>query len=367
MKSNAIVRIVLFSITILVLLGILTVGIFYDSFSYDLMVRQDKVIADQSTDPVLGPVAIDENISMGAVSSENIRDLEIEWASGSITIQPGEETDTIRFWDDYSGDDKYYMYYTTSGSKLKIQFCEALDWDSIFGITLSHPVNKDLTILVPADWDCDSLEIDAATAKLKVRDMTIRDVEIDTASGACGFESCNVGSLDIDTASGDVTFSGSLRELDCDGASAAIVADLSNIPDRIEVDTASGNLDITLPENAGFTAKIDGMSSDFSTEFETVTKNGTYICGDGACKISVSAMSGDLNIRKNSNLTSADVVIPGDEVHHAHTDACTNDPASCPDYTGHQHTAACTNNPSSCPNYDGGSHHTEHNSGHHGN
>ena len=147
---------------------------------------------------------------------------------------------------------------------------------------------------------CDSLELDTASTDLTVRDMIIREMEIDSASGTAKFENCTVSSLDVDTASGDVTFSGSLNELDFEAASASFTGVLENVPDKVKMDSMSGDLALTLPEDAGFTVSLDAMSSDFSSDFPTVKKNKSYVCGDGHCKIDVDAMSGDVSILKQS-------------------------------------------------------------------
>lgn len=75
---------------------------------------------------------------------------------------------------------------------------------------------------------------------------------------------------------------------------------LENVPNLIKMDSMSGGLTLTLPEDAGFTVSLDAMSSDFSSDFPTVKKNKSYVCGDGHCKIDVSAMSGDVSILKQS-------------------------------------------------------------------
>ena len=248
-----------------------------------------------------GPIATDESGTHGVVGTEGIRQLEIEWAAGTITIQPGSQTQEIRFWDDYSGDEKYLLSYSVSDGKLKIQFCEE-DWEEFnFGIHIGGPPKKNLTVAIPENWFCENLEIEAASAKLEVHKLNFGNVEIDSASGAIGFENCSVDSLDVDTASGDLIFSGSLGRMDCDSASATIVMNLSNIPDRMDVDTASGNVDIVLPENAGFTVQMDALSGKFRSEFEYHESNGRYISGDGTCNIQVDAMSGNVNIRKDPN------------------------------------------------------------------
>ena len=136
--------------------------------------------------------------------------------------------------------------------------------------------------------------------------MTIREVDFDGASGTCEFENCTVDEMDIDTASGDIRFIGALDILDCDAASASVYAVLSNTPSRLDMDSMSGDLDITLPGDAGFTVTLDGMTSDFSSDFETTVKNGNQVCGDGRCRINIDAMSGDVTIRKGESSTAPD-------------------------------------------------------------
>lgn len=312
MKANAIVRIVIYSILIAILVSLLAAGIGFGLFS------------SRRRTGTTGPVAMDDSGTYGAVGTEGIQQIEIEWISGSITILPGAQTEDIRFWDDYSGDEKYVLSYSVSDGKLKIQFCEEDLKDFSFGIPFGGPPEKNLTVAIPENWLCENLEIDAASAKLEVHKLCSNNVEIDTASGAAGFENCNVMHLDVDTASGDIIYSGTLVTLDCDSASASIVANLQNVPQSMDLDTASGNLDITLPEDAGFSVKLDAMSGKFQSDFDYEVSNNHYICGNGGCTIDVSAMSGNVHIRKNVYAPSADTV-------HQHTDACVNDP-NCPDY-----------------------------------
>lgn len=225
--------------------------------------------------------------------ASGISELEIEWVAGNILIQPG-TSDKITVSEDGSSDTKYDMAVKKRGSKLSILFCE----DSTLGLS---SLKKDLTITVPVDWECQSLEIDAASSNVTVNDLTIQEVELDTASGACAFNTCTVEELDVDTASGDIQFVGNLDILSCDAASASVYAVLSNIPSRLDMDTMSGDLDITIPEDAGFTITMDTMSSEFSSDFDTTVKNGKQVCGDGRCRINISAMSGDVAIRKGES------------------------------------------------------------------
>ena len=228
--------------------------------------------------------------------ASSIRELEIEWAAGEILILPG-DSDQITVKEDNVSEQKYAMVLEREGDTLEIRYCRE-EFGVGFGISFGTELSKDLTITVPKDWVCESLDIDAASATVEVNDLTIQEVDFDGASGTCEFENCTVEEIDIDTASGDIRFVGSLKMLDCDAASASVFAVLTNVPNRLNMDMMSGDLNLTLPADAGFTLKMDAMSGDFTSQFQTKPVNGNQVAGDGACRINISALSGDVNIQK---------------------------------------------------------------------
>lgn len=293
MKTNAIVRIVIFSLAILMLLGILVAVLGFNMFIVDGRVHFEN------DDLVEAPV---EMFTTGAVSGE-VRNIEIEWVAGSITIRPDESISDIQIAEYCRTDSEHQMVYKQSGQTLKIKFCEESMKFPSFGINVD--VSKDLVILVPADWVCNSLEIDATSAEVEIHDLQIKELDFDGASGKFLLDNCDIVKLDIDTASGDVEFSGALKELDFDGASSNFRGEFTRAPSQLNMDTMSGDLEIILPESCGFECELDAMSGSFSSDFETETQNGIHTHGDGACKIRISAMSGDVDILKG--VTSGEV------------------------------------------------------------
>lgn len=301
MKTNAIIRIILFSLVILVLASILVGGIALREYGFGWAFRLHQAVEEET--PTLADSAghhleadnHDSHLSAQHVS-EKIDEISIDWASGTITIRPG-DTDEILYEETGDFDSAYAMVAKVSGSKLTIQYCK----DGSFlkgGFSFGGSLHKDLTITVPKDWVCRELEINVASADLDIRELTIQEFDFDGASGKCTLTDCAVGELSLDTASGDVTFSGTLDTLDCDSASAKLQLELRNAPRSIDVDTASGSLTMTLPADCGFTVSLDALSGRFSSEYATTTQNGHHIYGDGSCKINVNSMSGDVTIRK---------------------------------------------------------------------
>lgn len=301
MKTNAIIRIVLFSLVILVLVSILVGGIalreygFSRAFHLHRGAEDVSALSTESAEHHTEDNTHNSHSSAKPVSGK-IQDISIDWASGTITIRPG-DTDEILYEETGNFDSAYAMVAKVSGSKLTIQYCKD---SSILkgGFSFGGSLHKDLTITVPRNWVCRELEIDVASADLDIRELTIQEFDFDGASGKCALTDCAVGELSLDTASGDVTVSGTLDTLDCDSASAKLQLELKNTPRSIDVDTASGSLTMTLPSDCGFTVSLDALSGRFSSDFATTTQNGHHIYGDGNCKINVNSMSGNVTIRK---------------------------------------------------------------------
>ena len=292
MKNNAITCIIIWSIVIVLLLGIL----FSVLFGFGISRRFDHVILATET-VATWPADYDgPRAERDTFSAAEVQEIEIEWVAGDILIQP-HDTDTITVREDGNFDAKYAMVLSCHDGELKIKFCEDAA-SKLIGINTLNNLSKDLIIYVPRDWVCEYLELDVASAKVEVNDLVIREVDFDGASGTCEFENCIIGELDVDTASGDVRFIGELDILDCDAVSASVFAVLNNTPSRLDMDSMSGDLDIALPADAGFSLSLSAMNSSYSSDFETTIHNGNYVCGDGRCRINVDAMSGDVTIRK---------------------------------------------------------------------
>ena len=286
MKTNAIIRIVLFSLAIFILGSILLGVVTFDLFSFEshsVTVREENRVS----------CAMQSNF---VANASEIQHLDIEWAAGSITILPDSGSDQIFIQESPVSSEKYAMHVNQSGNKLKIEFCK----EDVFhiGINDNEFDAKDLVISVPADWICNSLEIDAAAADVMVSGLTIREMDFDGASGICTFDNCQIEKLDMDTASGDVEFSGTLDTLDFDAMSARFTGDFRNAPKRLDIDSMSGDLEIYLPEESGFRLTLDALSGGFHSDFATYMQGDSYCYGDEYCCISVNAMSGDVAVYK---------------------------------------------------------------------
>lgn len=304
MKTNAIVRIVLLSLAIIILgsllLGVLSIR------RLAVKLDESEFVEDLNIPAFLDDVLEDSSDEVHIVSGEKktaifaadeVDSLVIEWAAGDIVIQHG-DTDTITVAEESVSNKKYEMRIFQTGKTLEIKFCD--DGINFIGINNIKAVDKDLVITVPMQWNMRELEVDAASADLTVSDMTIQTANFNMASGEIYMYNCDVDTIDLDTASGDVEFTGTLNVLECDAASANCIVTVFNSPKHINMDSASGNLELFLPDDCGFRCNMETLSGHFSSDFSTSNSDGLYIYGDGACQIDMDAMSGSISIRKNN-------------------------------------------------------------------
>lgn len=312
MKTNAIIRIILFSVAIFLLLGVLGLALGITTFMADFSGEHTHTSGEVTQIP--------ESVTSNGYTADpaQVRKIEIEWAAGTITILPVADLSEIQVRETETSDDKYKMVCKQSGDTLSIQFCK----DSIQfpSLGISTDSSKDLVVLVPADWTCRSLEIDTASADVKLQDLTVEELDFDGASGSCDLVSCDVGSMDLDAASCSTRFSGCLDALDFDSASADCTLILSNCPSRIDMDGMSGKLNITLPSDCGFSVDTEGLRCDFTTDFDTVNGDGMHSHGNGQCRIDINAISGSVRIHDGGyGSHSSDADCPGGcSVHSGH-------------------------------------------------
>lgn len=289
MKRNAVIRIILYSLVVLILGFILFINLF--AFFPNRHTAPTERSYAQSmpvsvTQPVDATVADDSGIHEEFLPVNRI---EINWAAGSITLMPeniGNFEITERV---VSGNPKPMRTVVKDGKLI-------LDYSDEVGLSVKALGSKDLTVLVPMNWMGTKLKINAASASVDLQRLRIGDVEINTASGNCNSSECDFDKLEVNAASADVSFTGHLRDFECEGVSGNAYLTLDSAPQKISMESVSGQLYLNLPEGCGFTVERESLSGKFSCDVATNQLGGHHIYGDGTCRIELEGLSTALNI-----------------------------------------------------------------------
>ncbi len=167
--------------------------------------------------------------------------------------------------------------------------------------------------------DCQSMSIKSSSGDMNFRllntqrlmiesitddiDLTgnVGMLDIRSKSGDIDLRDAAVDSLSVDLVSGDIVFEGSLRRAAFKGKSSDARISSSTPLEALSIDTISGDVRLSLPENDGFSVKYKRVSGDLRSDFSLTTslnsRDGVAVYKDG-CQppYSISTVSGDIHI-----------------------------------------------------------------------
>lgn len=256
MKRNAIARIIIYAIITIILSSILLVFLIADDLFISFGSSDGEIVNGQLSLP-----------------SDQIKNIEIDWAAGSIEILTA-NTDLITVSEQVSEESKYKMVYKIRGNTLSLEYASGTVSIGFGSVDLPE---KNLVITVPENWVCGELEIDGASLSINIENLAVEE-------------------MDLDGASYNVAFLGSVDRIDIDGASADIRLTCINRVSTIDVDGASCELELILPQGCGFAVDVDGLSYGFHTELPVTTEGDRKVYGDKHCQISIDGISCEVTI-----------------------------------------------------------------------
>ena len=230
------------------------------------------------------------------VPAESITALSIDWVAGDVKIMvtDGEEIVVTEHVD--RGIPEEYALCVETDNTLRIRYS-----NDVWGIDMPE---KDLTVLLPRTVAENLTEVDLSgvSADFAVGKLTVRDAfSFDTTSGKLEMQSMNApqAKATVSSVSGKVELDGSFREVKAGSTSGEIDLMLRNAPAAVEVSTVSGEVDAELPAGTGFTLDYSTVSGELEYDFPlTKSKDGKFVCGDGACRIEVGTTSGSLSVER---------------------------------------------------------------------
>ena len=203
------------------------------------------------------------------VAVSDIRKIEVDWISGSVTVQRT-DGDSIEFSEDYQGEEKYRLRYSVENGTLYIQACQS-------GTVLNIP-KKALTLSLPdalyqelklsvgsakltlSDVRADELELDSISGDIELARIEASELKIDTTSGSIRGQSLTVSELELDSVSGDAALEGAFDSVGANTTSGSVTLTSSSLPREIDADTVSGDVTLTLPKDSAFRYEFDTIS-----------------------------------------------------------------------------------------------------------
>ena len=232
----------------------------------------------------------------GASLMEDIRELDITWVSGKVTVKyhDGEdilisETAGVELSENNS------LYYRVVGKTLKIQYAKS-------GVWTNMDFAKELTVSLPRGEEGSetayALSFDTVSADVDIHEIYPQTCEAENVSGNIrGTLLGDVSSVDVETVSGNVNLSvGELASFDIESVSGNVTMMGGNIREG-KFDSVSGDFLLELPPNNGYTLEFESVSGDVDLFGDIVSKEGDrYTVGDGTRHYEIETVSGNAKI-----------------------------------------------------------------------
>ncbi len=287
MKRNAIARIIIWSLVAVLLTSLLVVGISSSPSSFFTGDWSFGIIGVTYKNSAL------YNVGGGTVTDE-FHSIKVNWTNGKINIESYDGEDTVISETEVAEKENKLRWRVEDGV-LKIQQMAA---GIRFG--LKKTPKKTLTVKIPssAAEKLKSVNTDSVSAEVNIIGVAASGkIEIDTVSGSAELKNIKTARLDIDTVSGEVNAEGEISELESDSVSGDITVSSAVSLEKLDCDSTSGNIRLTIPKDSGFTLKADTVSGDISCGLPTVSESkNRRVCGDGSADFETDTVSGDLII-----------------------------------------------------------------------
>ncbi len=287
MKRNAIARIIIWSLVAVLLTSLLVVGISSSPSSFFTGDWSSGIIGVTYKNSAL------YNVGGGTVTDE-FHSIKVNWTNGKINIEAYDGEDTVISETEVAEKENKLRWRVEDGV-LKIQQMAA---GMRFG--LKQTPKKTLTVKIPSNVaeGLKAVTSDSVSAEVTITGISASDkIEIDTVSGGANLKNIKTEKLDIDTVSGSIKAAGEFTELESDSVSGDVTVSSATPLKKLDCDSTSGNIRLTIPKNSGFTLKADTVSGDISCGLPTVSEsNNRRVCGDGSADFETDTVSGDLII-----------------------------------------------------------------------
>lgn len=287
MKRNAIARIIIWSLVSVLLTSLLVVGISSSPSSFFTGDWSSGIIG------VTYKNSARYNVGGGTVTDE-FHSIKVNWTNGKINIEAYDGEDTVISETEVAEKENKLRWRVEDGV-LKIQQMAA---GMRFG--LKQTPKKTLTVKIPSNVaeGLKAVTSDSVSAEVTITGISASDkIEIDTVSGGANLKNIKTEKLDIDTVSGSIKAAGEFTELESDSVSGDVTVSSATPLKKLDCDSTSGNIRLTIPKNSGFTLKADTVSGDISCGLPTVSESkNRRVCGDGSADFETDTVSGDLII-----------------------------------------------------------------------
>lgn len=304
-RIGAIVRILIWALVAVIFASLLGVLLLKNSFSFNFS--------------LFGSAYSYSNAGSYTVGAGTVKDkfhsIDIDWIRGNVEIEITSSGSASLRETGQGTEEKDALRWKVENGTLIIKFSAPR------GIFDHRIPSKDLVLSLPEALvkDMNRITIDSVSAPITLpagihaSDFSLESVSGDIETGLISGNALSMNSISgkirckgefstarFETVSGGISFGGKAGEVEADSVSGSMDFDLDNSLQKMDIDTVSGDVTLSLPSDSnGASVDFDTTSGSFSSDFSYITKDkDEFIIENGFIHIDAESVSGDLSIKK---------------------------------------------------------------------
>lgn len=148
--------------------------------------------------------------------------------------------------------------------------------------------------------DNDSVNIKSSSGKVVfTQEGTSGSVSIDSSSGGVSANVDQIDKMYVHVSSGGIGVEGNnIRDLRSKASSGHSDFKLKTAPEKTQIDSSSGGVSVSIPENSDVTVNVSISSGEFNYDFPFAKNGKTYVNGSGTSEMNIHSSSGDVSFHK---------------------------------------------------------------------
>lgn len=159
--------------------------------------------------------------------------------------------------------------------------------------TMSGDVNA-------SEIEIDQLKINSMSGDINIEDSSITVGDLQTMSGDIDVTVDDATAFTISSISGDIDLSGYCESIHAKTTSGDVDFTLENENSDITASSVSGDINVELSNDSGYVANVKSTAGSINLncgdEEKEVTRSGNYIMGEGGARLTLSSISGDIDV-----------------------------------------------------------------------
>ena len=251
-----------------------------------------------------------------AVKAQDVQRINIDWVAGGVRIKPvsGSEIVFNETTNSVLTDESEKLHWRMDGDTLRIEYCAPG-----FRIGSWSTLNKGkmLTVEIPESLYLELINIDCVSAELEIGELSAdkldieqvsgcitisggkyESIDLESISGRVDLNDVSAGKIDLDMVSGSSTLSGEYLQIISESISGGIEVETSILPESVRINTVSGKMALTIPENDGFSARFELVSGRVDSDFAMTSSSRERDYKDGGPVYRFESISGSVSLRK---------------------------------------------------------------------